>query len=118
MATDRRHVAKGPLTDFLVERAADAYVGLLAGLPRTPKLLDLVPGLMGKGELDARIRRAILRRLPDAPLLPVLSPPAVQTPSFADQVYEPDAEWRSSTRPDGEAAGRAGRRGRRGRGLG
>ncbi|AWS49159.1 sacsin N-terminal ATP-binding-like domain-containing protein [Streptosporangium sp. 'caverna'] len=76
MATDRRHVAKGPLTDFLVERAADTYLELLVGLPRTPKLLDLVPGLMGKGELDAQIRRAILRRLPDAPLLPVLSPPA------------------------------------------
>ncbi|MEV8630556.1 hypothetical protein AB0395_02775 [Streptosporangium sp. NPDC051023] len=76
MATDRRHVAMGPLTDFLVERAADAYVELLSGLSRTPKLLNLVPGLMGKGELDAHIRRAILRRLPDAPLLPALSRPA------------------------------------------
>nr|WP_221473986.1 hypothetical protein [Planomonospora venezuelensis] len=76
LATDRRHVAMGPLTDFLVERAAEAYLELLSGLPRTPKLLDLVPGLMGKGELDARIRRAILRVLPDAPLLPALSPPA------------------------------------------
>ncbi|MFJ2030864.1 sacsin N-terminal ATP-binding-like domain-containing protein [Streptosporangium sp. NPDC087985] len=76
MATDRRHVAMGALTEFLVERAADAYVDLLGGLPRTPKLLDLVPGLMGKGELDAHIRRAILRRLPDVPLLPALSPPA------------------------------------------
>ncbi|MER7503288.1 hypothetical protein AB0L05_12995 [Nonomuraea pusilla] len=97
MATDRRHVAKGPLTDFLVERVADAYVRLLRELPRTPKLLDLVPSLMGKGELDARVRRAVLRRLPDTPLLPALSAPApaVQTPSFADaEVYEPDAEWR------------------------
>lgn len=96
MATDRRHVAKGPLTDFLVERAADAYVRLLRELPRTSKLLDLVPSLMGKGELDARVRRAVLRRLPDTPLLPALSAPApvVQTPSFADaRVYEPDAEW-------------------------
>lgn len=96
MATDRRHVAKGPLTDFLVERAADAYIRLLGELPRTPKLLDLVPALMGKGELDARIRRAILRRLPATPLLPALSAPApaVHTPSFADaEVYEPDAEW-------------------------
>ncbi|MGS2645344.1 sacsin N-terminal ATP-binding-like domain-containing protein [Streptosporangium sp. G12] len=76
MATDRRHVAPGPLADFLVERAADTYLELLAGLPRTPRLLDLVPGMMGKGELDARIRRAILRRLPDTPLLPALSPPA------------------------------------------
>ncbi|MEU8250785.1 hypothetical protein [Nonomuraea sp. NPDC048916] len=97
LATDRRHVAKGPLTDFLVDRVADAYVRLLQELPRTPRLLDLVPALMGKGELDARIRRAILRRLPDVPLLPALSAPApaVQTPSFADaEVYEPDAEWR------------------------
>ncbi|MFC4060287.1 sacsin N-terminal ATP-binding-like domain-containing protein [Planomonospora corallina] len=76
MATDRRHVAAGPLTGFLVERAAETYVELLSDLPRTPKLLDLVPGLMGRGELDARIRRAILSLLPDAPLLPALSPPA------------------------------------------
>ncbi|MFI6511726.1 sacsin N-terminal ATP-binding-like domain-containing protein [Streptosporangium sp. NPDC050855] len=83
MATDRRHVAPGPLADFLVERAADTYLELLARLPRTPRLLDLVPGLMGKGELDARIRRAILRRLPDAPLLPALSPPADPAASAA-----------------------------------
>ncbi|TDD11466.1 sacsin N-terminal ATP-binding-like domain-containing protein [Nonomuraea diastatica] len=97
MATDRRHVARGPLTDFLVERVADAYVRLLQELPRTSRLLDLVPSLMGKGELDARIRRAVLARLPETPLLPALSAPApaVQTPSFAEaEVYEPDAEWR------------------------
>ncbi|MFI7618426.1 sacsin N-terminal ATP-binding-like domain-containing protein [Nonomuraea terrae] len=96
MATDRRHVAKGPLADFLVERVADAYVRLLRELPRTPKLLDLVPSFLGKGELDARIRRAVLARLPATPLLPALSAPApaVQTPSFAESpVYEPDAEW-------------------------
>jgi hypothetical protein len=75
MATDRRHAAPGPLTDFLVERAAEAYLDLLAALPRTPKLLDLVPGLLGKGELDAAIRRAIIRRLPMTPLLPALSAP-------------------------------------------
>jgi hypothetical protein len=97
MATDRRHVAKGPLADFYVGKAADAYVKLLQELPRTPRLLDLVPTLMGKGELDARIRRAVLERLPDTPLLPALSAPAppVHTPSFAEaEVYEPDAEWR------------------------
>ncbi len=76
MATDRRHVAPGPLTDFIVERVAEAYLDLLVALPRTPRLLDLVPGLMGRSELDAAIRRAILRRLPEVPLLPALSPPA------------------------------------------
>ncbi|MFI7705952.1 sacsin N-terminal ATP-binding-like domain-containing protein [Nonomuraea sp. NPDC049480] len=109
MATDRRHVAKGPLAEFLVERAADAYVKLLRELPRTSKLLDLVPSLMGKGELDARIRRAVLDRLPGTPLLPALSAPApaVQTPSFADvEVYEPDAEWQvEHPAPEPEAGG-------------
>jgi hypothetical protein len=84
LATDRRHVASGPLADFLVERAAETYLELLASLPKTPRLLDLVPGLMGKGELDASIRRAILRRLPDAPLLPAISPPADDARSAAD----------------------------------
>ncbi|UBU12791.1 sacsin N-terminal ATP-binding-like domain-containing protein [Nonomuraea gerenzanensis] len=107
MATDRRHVAKGPLADFLVERVADAYVRLLRELPRTSRLLDLVPSLMGKGELDARVRRAVLERLPGTPLLPALSAPApaVQTPSFADaKVYEPDAQWQvehPAPEPDG-----------------
>ena len=81
LATDRRHVASGPLADFLVERAAETYLRLLGSLPRTPRLLDLVPGLMGKGELDAAIRRAILRRLPGTPLLPAISPPAPEPAS-------------------------------------
>ncbi|MEV4289498.1 hypothetical protein AB0K40_28695 [Nonomuraea bangladeshensis] len=109
MATDRRHVAKGPLADFLVGKAADAYVRLLRELPRTSKLLDLVPAFMGKGELDARIRRAVLDRLPSTPLLPALSAPApaVQTPSFADaEVYEPDAAWQvEQPAPEPEAGG-------------
>ncbi|GAA4569951.1 sacsin N-terminal ATP-binding-like domain-containing protein [Planotetraspora kaengkrachanensis] len=73
LTTDRRHVAPGPLTDFLVGRAAEAYVRLLQELPATPALLDLVPGLMGKGELDAAIRREIIRLLPGTPLLPAIS---------------------------------------------
>lgn len=72
MTTDRRHVAPGPLADFLVKRAAEAYVRLLGELPRTPELLDLVPGMMGKGALDAAIRQEIIRLLPDTPLLPVI----------------------------------------------
>ncbi|WP_055482718.1 sacsin N-terminal ATP-binding-like domain-containing protein [Sphaerimonospora mesophila] len=72
MTTDRRHVAPGPLADFLVKRAAEAYVRLLEELPRTPELLDLVPGMMGKGALDAAIRQEIIRLLPDTPLLPAI----------------------------------------------
>ncbi len=75
LATDRRHVAPGPLTDFLVQRAADAYADLVAAAEPSPRLLDLVPGPVADGELDAHLRRAILHRLPEIPLLPVLEPP-------------------------------------------
>ncbi|TYK49684.1 sacsin N-terminal ATP-binding-like domain-containing protein [Actinomadura decatromicini] len=70
LAPDRRHVAPGPLTDFLIERAAETYVRLLTGLPASPQVLRLVPGPVGAGELDARVRRGVLERLPEAPLLP------------------------------------------------
>ncbi|MFB9963966.1 sacsin N-terminal ATP-binding-like domain-containing protein [Sinosporangium siamense] len=118
MATDRRHAATGPLRAFLVERAAEAYLELLTELPRTPALLSLVPGLMGKAELDAEIRRAILRRLPDTPLLPALSAPAEPTeaapagpdafellnaPEKAVRREETDGWWRPF---DGAVAGR------------
>ncbi|MFI0452356.1 sacsin N-terminal ATP-binding-like domain-containing protein [Actinomadura sp. 6N118] len=75
LAPDRRHVAPGPLTSFLVERAAEAYVQLLRGVPATPRLLDLIPGPIGAGEFDAAIRRAILARLPETPLLPTAAAP-------------------------------------------
>ncbi|MFA1548781.1 sacsin N-terminal ATP-binding-like domain-containing protein [Actinomadura chokoriensis] len=70
LAPDRRHVAPGALTDFLVERTAETYVRLLGELPVSPRVLDLVPGPVGAGELDARIRRQIRERLPEAPVLP------------------------------------------------
>jgi len=73
LSPDRRHVAPGALTDFLVERAAEGYAGLLPGLVPGPGLLDLVPGPVGRGELDARLGRAILARLPDVAFLPAVS---------------------------------------------
>ncbi|CAL9502873.1 sacsin N-terminal ATP-binding-like domain-containing protein [Streptomyces sp. enrichment culture] len=72
----RRHAAPGPLTDFLVERAADAYTELLAGWrPVTAGILDLVPGPLGKGELDGALRGAILERLPRTSFLPPAAEP-------------------------------------------
>ena len=70
LSPDRRHVAPGPLTGFLVDRAAEAYAGLLPSLAPGPGLLDLVPGPVASGELDARLRRAILARLQDTAFLP------------------------------------------------
>ncbi|MFE3633890.1 sacsin N-terminal ATP-binding-like domain-containing protein [Streptomyces sp. NPDC059168] len=69
--TTRRHAAPGPLTDFLVGRAADAYAELLAQWrPVTEGAIDLVPGPLGKGELDGALRQAILERLPRTAFLP------------------------------------------------
>ncbi|MEU9977413.1 molecular chaperone Hsp90 [Streptomyces sp. NPDC051014] len=73
--TTRRHSAPGPLTDFLVQRAADAYAELLAGWrPVGEEIIHLVPGPLGKGELDGALRQAILERLPRTAFLP----PAVE----------------------------------------
>ncbi|GAB3172766.1 hypothetical protein GCM10027162_15740 [Streptomyces incanus] len=71
----RRHTAPGPLTDFLVERAADAYTELLADWrPVTAGIIGLVPGPLGRGELDGALRQAVLGRLPRTSFLP----PAVE----------------------------------------
>jgi len=70
LSPDRRHVAPGALTDFLAERAAETYAAMLPGLAPGPGLLDLVPGPVGRGELDARLGRAILARLADEAFLP------------------------------------------------
>ncbi|MEU1277256.1 molecular chaperone Hsp90 [Streptomyces sp. NPDC005805] len=83
----RRHPAPGPLTDFLVARAADAYTELLAGWrPVTTGTIDLVPGPLGKGALDGALRAAILDRLPRTaflePALPA-TPPADPDPDTA-----------------------------------
>lgn len=73
--TARRHAAPGPLTDFLVERAADSYAELLAGWqPVTEGALDLVPGPLGKAELEGKLRAAILGRLPRTAFLPPAVP--------------------------------------------
>lgn len=75
--TTRRHTAPGPLTDFLVQRAADAYAALLAGWrPVTEGAVDLVPGPLGKGELDGALREALLERLPRTAFLPPALPGA------------------------------------------
>ena len=79
--TTRRHAAPGPLTDFLVQRAADAYTELLADWrPVGEGIIHLVPGPLGKGELDGALRQAILERLPRTAFLP----PAVEPGDDSD----------------------------------
>ncbi|MFD3534454.1 sacsin N-terminal ATP-binding-like domain-containing protein [Streptomyces sp. NPDC058664] len=73
--TARRHPAPGPLTDFLVQRAADAYAELLADWqPVTTATLGLVPGRLGKGPLDGALREAVLDRLPRVAFLAPAAP--------------------------------------------
>ncbi|WP_165939046.1 molecular chaperone Hsp90 [Streptomyces sp. BK205] len=79
--TTRRHAAPGPLTDFLVQRAADTYAELLAGWrPVGEGVIGLVPGPLGKGELDGALRQAILERLPRVSFLPPALDPTDDLP--------------------------------------
>ena len=70
----RRHVGTGPLRDFLVERAAEAYVSLVrevAGEDPGPRaVLELVPSPVPAGPLDAQLRASVLALLGAAPVLP------------------------------------------------
>ncbi|MFI7103340.1 sacsin N-terminal ATP-binding-like domain-containing protein [Streptomyces sp. NPDC050161] len=85
----RRHVAPGPLTDFLVERAADAYATLLGDWrPVSVGTLDLVPGPLGKGGLDGALRGRILDLLPRVRFLP-----SAGAPADADEPVAADAGW-------------------------
>ncbi|THA72670.1 molecular chaperone Hsp90 [Streptomyces sp. A0958] len=81
--TTRRHPAPGPLTDFLVERAADAYAELLgAWEPVSVATIALVPGPLGQGGLDGALRGAVLERLPRVAFLEPAAP--------RDPAAEPD----------------------------
>ncbi|MFD3931533.1 sacsin N-terminal ATP-binding-like domain-containing protein [Streptomyces sp. NPDC058614] len=96
--TTRRHAAPGPLTGFIVERAADAYAELLAAWrPVDAGIIDLVPGPLGKGELDGSLRQAILERLPRTAFLPPAAPPDTAVPETP--VDWPDAGTGTAENP-------------------
>lgn len=94
--TARRHPAPGPLTDFLVQRAADAYAELLGGWePVSVATIDLVPGPLGKGELDGALRAAILERLARVAFLA----PAAPLEDVGGEAEEEGSERRHALRP-------------------
>ncbi|MFD0632151.1 molecular chaperone Hsp90 [Catenulispora yoronensis] len=67
----RRRLAPGALTDYLLDRAADAYTGLVRDWPtKTPGLLRLVPGPIADGPVDAELRRRIVGQLARTAFLP------------------------------------------------
>ncbi|MFJ8766195.1 sacsin N-terminal ATP-binding-like domain-containing protein [Streptomyces clavifer] len=96
--TTRRHPAPGPLTDFLVQRAADAYAELLAGWePVSIATIALVPGPLGKGQLDGALRAAVLERLPR---IAFLEPAAPRDPAAEPDRWEDwDATGAGAPRP-------------------
>lgn len=94
--TTRRHPAPGPLTGFLVQRAADAYAELLGGWePVSVATIDLVPGPLGKGELDGALRAAILERLARVAFLA----PAAPLEDVGGEADEEGGEPRHALRP-------------------
>ena len=88
----RRHIAPGPLTDFLVEQAAEVYVSLLRQRGADSGNLRLVPGPLGQGELDGQLRREILRRLPEVAFLPAAEGEGALRPRDAVLLEGADAE--------------------------
>ncbi|MEY9911950.1 hypothetical protein ABIA35_008207 [Catenulispora sp. MAP12-49] len=72
----RRRLAPGALTDFLLDRAADAYADLVRDWPaKTPGLLRLVPGPIADGPVDAEVRRRIVALLAQTAILPAAAVP-------------------------------------------
>ncbi|WP_344960654.1 sacsin N-terminal ATP-binding-like domain-containing protein [Streptomyces thioluteus] len=71
----RRHIAPGPLTDFLIGRAAEAYAALVRDWhPVAAGTLDLVPSPLATSPLDAELRSLVLERLPRVAFLPSAAP--------------------------------------------
>ena len=72
----RRRLAPGALTEFLLDRAADAYAALVRDWPaKTPGLLRLVPGPIADGPVDAELRRRIVALLGQTAILPAAAAP-------------------------------------------
>lgn len=98
--TTRRHAAPGPLTDFLVQRAADAYAELLADWrPVSDGIIGLVPGPLGKGELDGALRQAVLERLPRTSFLPPAVEPREQDSSCPSPCGPGTPRWSKARAP-------------------
>ncbi|MFC8190597.1 sacsin N-terminal ATP-binding-like domain-containing protein [Cellulomonas sp. NPDC057328] len=79
----RRHVAAGPLTDAVLDHAADAYAALLGDLAAAGRdVLDLVPTGLPDGPLDAALRERAVAALTRTPLLTAATPdPATPDPA-------------------------------------
>lgn len=76
--TARRHAAAGPLTGYVLERAAEVFTALLADAPPRPELLDLMPTGLPSGQIDDVLRSAVAESLATTPLLASAGDPSVR----------------------------------------
>jgi hypothetical protein len=96
----RRRLAPGALTEFLLDRAAEAYADLVRQWPsKTPGLLRLVPGPIADGPVDAELRRRVIGLLALTPMLPAAAADA------GEGVLEAAGELAEAGAPGGEQGG-------------
>jgi hypothetical protein len=76
--TARRHAATGPLTDFVLDRAAAVYAEMLADARPGPQVLDLVPLGLPAGQVDAVLRSALGDRLATTALFASAADPSMR----------------------------------------
>ncbi len=79
----RRHLAPGPVTDYLLEQAADCYLDLMAAAAPDWRLRLIPASDFGRSEVDNRLRQGIWERIRRTPLLVTALGEAVR----------PDAAW-------------------------
>jgi hypothetical protein len=100
LASDRRHVTPGPVTDVLVAAAGRLYADLVAGLSPHPALLTLVPRpTLAAAELDSALAAAALAALRAMPWLPPAALPEPEADRPASSAPAPYADRPASTAP-------------------
>jgi hypothetical protein len=72
----RRHVAPGPMREFVLDAAASSYAELVVSLSGDASVLGLVPTGLPSGELDGSLRHKVLGRLRETAFLPSWLRPA------------------------------------------
>lgn len=96
----RRHVAKGPLTDRLVQEAAGAFAELLQDRAEAgDDVLRLVPTGLAAGPLDRALREQILHYLPTRRLLRAVEDGTVLRPRDAVVVEGADDAFNGMLAP-------------------
>ncbi|RZU10862.1 hypothetical protein EV645_6017 [Kribbella rubisoli] len=96
----RRHVAKGPLTDWLVQEAAAAFAELLGERSGDgDDVLRLVPTGLAAGVLDRMLREEILSRLPATPMVRAVEDATLLPPRDAVVVEGADDAFNEKLAP-------------------